>query len=32
MLFNYESYKDIYLDDDEIINRFQDIRFPELGY
>jgi hypothetical protein len=31
MLFSYKLYKDIYLDNDEIINRFQDIRFPKLG-
>jgi hypothetical protein len=31
MLFSYELYKDTYLDGDEIINRFQDIRFPKLG-
>jgi serine/threonine protein kinase len=31
MLFGYEPYEDTYLDGDEIINRFQDMRFPELG-
>jgi hypothetical protein len=31
MLFGYELYKDTYLDADEIINTFQDMRFPELG-
>jgi serine/threonine protein kinase len=31
MLYGYEPYEDTYLDGDEIINRFQDMRFPELG-
>lgn len=31
MLYGYDPYEDTCLDGDEIINRFQDMRFPELG-